>query len=209
MIAPIGTFNLQETSSTSSTFNGVRLSTRTMPAHGAARGGDWCEAFALSVDTVALSIGDVSGHGIETFQPMVAIRQALRNAAHRGLDPARTLLEARHLLGGAARDMYATAIFALLDSRTRTISLANAGHPSPIMASSRESCFLDFPTKDCPLGVGSDLLPAVRIVTVPEDTLLVFYTDGVTERERDSFRGEAALREAVLFAYQCPLLAAA
>ncbi len=133
MIAPIGTFNLQETSSTSSTFNGVRLSTRTMPAHGAARGGDWCEAFALSVDTVALSIGDVSGHGIETFQPMVAIRQALRNAAHRGLDPARTLLEARHLLGGAARDMYATAIFALLDSRTRTISLANAGHPSPML----------------------------------------------------------------------------
>ena len=81
MIDPIETRELSEPATTSETFHGVRLNTRIMPAALAAQGGDWCEAFVVSRDVIALSIGDVCGHGAEKSTAMVALRQAIRNAA--------------------------------------------------------------------------------------------------------------------------------
>ena len=79
-------------------FNGVQIGTRVVPAAGAARGGDWCEAFAIDGDIIALSIGDVCGHGAEKYDAMVAMRQAIREASLRGLSPAETLAEANRFL---------------------------------------------------------------------------------------------------------------
>jgi hypothetical protein len=49
--------------STDTIYNGVAITTRIVPAENARNGGDWCEAWPLSATTVALSIGDVCGHG--------------------------------------------------------------------------------------------------------------------------------------------------
>lgn len=43
--------------------------------------------------------------------------------------------------------------------------------------------------------------PALHVVRVPAGTLFVFYTDGVSERERNALRGEAQLHDAAMFAY--------
>lgn len=69
-----------------------------MPAGLAHEGGDWCEAFVISDDVIALSIGDVCGHGLEKYSAMVALRQAIRDAARLGLDPAQALAEANRFL---------------------------------------------------------------------------------------------------------------
>jgi serine phosphatase RsbU (regulator of sigma subunit) len=209
MFARVDPYAAREIESTSATYNGVMVTTRTIPAEQAPRGGDWCDAFLLSDDILALSIGDVCGRGSEAFERMLAVRQAVRDAAHRGLDPARTLLEASKLLGKGGADTFATAIFALLDSARRTVTLANAGHPAPFMVSPGEARFLELPAKDLPLGVEPGLPPAVQVVEVSTDVLLVFYTNGVTERERDVLRGATHLRDAVLFAYGNPDLPSA
>ena len=47
----------------------------------------------------------------------------------------------------------------------------------------------------------AEIAPALHAVSVPATTLLVLYTDGVSERDRKSIQGEAQLREAVIFAY--------
>jgi serine phosphatase RsbU (regulator of sigma subunit) len=198
-----------EPSTTNARFNGVQIGTRIIPAAGALRGGDWCEAFAITSDIVALTIGDVCGHGVEKFETMVAVRQAIRDAALRGLDPAQTLAEAGRFLQAYDPGESATAICAWLDTRARTLTYANAGHPPPLMVGAYGSLFLEFSEADFPLGIDPESLPAVHAISAPAATLFVFYTDGVSESERDSSDGASRLRNAAHFAHAFPELSPA
>lgn len=206
MSVPTRTLENSEPSTTTSTFNGVQLSTRIMPAEHAARGGDWCETFVVSEDVIALSIGDVCGHGQEKFAAMVAMRRIIHDSACQGLNPAQTLSEANRFLRQYDPEENATALFALLDTRQRSLVFANAGHPRPLMAGPCGTLLLEFPGGDLPLGIEAELLPALHVVRVPAGTLFVFYTDGVSERERNALRGEAQLHDAAMFAYKFPTL---
>jgi serine phosphatase RsbU (regulator of sigma subunit) len=208
MIARFETPELQETS-THSSFNGVRLSTRTMPARSAERGGDWCEAFELSDDVIGLSIGDVRGHGTESYQAMVQVRQSIRDAARRGLNPSRTLGEANRCMRTRDAQVHATAIFATMNTRRLTVTFANAGHPPPLMTGVGGPVYLSFHDSDLPLGVTAELVPALRVIRIPADTLLVFYTDGVTEHDCQPLTGEVQLSEAAAFAYKYTALPSA
>jgi serine phosphatase RsbU (regulator of sigma subunit) len=198
-----------ESASTYAVANGVRLSTRIIPAAQATRGGDWCEAFVVSEDVIALSIGDVCGHGSQKFAPMAALRQVIREAAAYGFDPAQTLAEANRFLRVYDPDGSATAIFGLLSTRRHTLVFANAGHPPPLMTSPGSAFFLEFPDADFPLGIEDVLEPALRVVTVPAEALLVFYTDGVSEHEMKPLQGAAELHAASAIAYGLSTLPAA
>ncbi len=191
-----------EARATDFVLNGVRLSTITTPALHAPHGGDWCETFVLSRDVIALSIGDVCGHGAEAFPAMVAVRQSIRDAATQGLDPAQTLSAANRAIAAFDAELHATAFFALLDTRNAILTFANAGHPPPLLITPLGARFLTFPVADLPLGVERELIPELRIARAPARTLLVLYTDGITEHERKPIRGEAQLRHAASFAYR-------
>jgi serine phosphatase RsbU (regulator of sigma subunit) len=209
MIDPNETLEILEPGTTSTVFRGVRLSTRIMPAALAARGGDWCETFAVSEDVVALSIGDVCGHGAEKFAAMGEVRQSIRDAACRGLDPQQALAVANRFLRRYDPEENATAILALLNVRQRSLVFANAGHPPPLIAGPFGALFLEYPDANFPLGIMAEIAPGLHVVSVPAATLLVFYTDGVSERDRKPIEGEAQLRDAVIFAYNVKHLAAA
>jgi serine phosphatase RsbU (regulator of sigma subunit) len=202
LIAQLDSFENAEAGFTDTVFNGVRLSTRSTPAQYAAQGGDWCETFVLSRDVVALSIGDVCGHGAQAFPAMSVIRRAVREAALRGLDPARTLAAANRFVCDLDPDLHATAFFALLDTRHRIVTFANSGHPPPLMLAPSGSRFLMYADADLPLGIETALTPKLRVASMPDQSLLVLYTDGVTEHERRPIRGEAQLRDAAGLAYE-------
>ena len=203
---PLAIAESPEPSTTSSSFNGVRLSSRIMPAARATGGGDWCESFVVSKDIVALSIGDVCGHGLEKVAAMVAVRQAIRDAACQGLDPAQTLAAANRFLRRYDPGENATAMVALLNTCQRTLVFANAGHPPPLMAGPCGTLFLEYPESDLPLGIEATILPTLHVISVPAATLFVLYTDGVTEHDRKPLQGEAQLHDAAMFAYQLSTL---
>jgi serine phosphatase RsbU (regulator of sigma subunit) len=209
MLELVETDAILEPAATNADFQGLRLSSRIMPAALAVRGGDWCEAFAVSPDVVALSIGDVCGHGAEKFAAMNEVRQAIRDAAGRGLDPGGTLAAANRFLRHYDPEENATAIFALFNVRERSLVFANAGHPPPLMAGPFGALYLEFPEADLPLGIEAEIAPALHAVSVPAATLLVFYTDGVSECGRKPLLGEAQLLDAAAFAYQVSHLASA
>jgi serine phosphatase RsbU (regulator of sigma subunit) len=158
--------------------------------------------FVISRNVVALSIGDVCGHGAEKAATMTALRQSIRDAAWLGLSPAQTLTAANAFLGRYDPEENATAIFALLDTSRRTLVFANAGHPPPLIVGPLGAVFLEFPQADLPLGVVAEIVPTLHAVSVPAATLLVLYTDGVSEHARKPIQGEAQLRDAAVFAYQ-------
>jgi hypothetical protein len=185
---------------------GVRVTSHIRHAGENSRGGDWCEAFALSDELVALSIGDVCGHGADKHPLMAALRGQIRVAAGRGCDPAQTLAAANAYLCADPSATYATAIFGLLSTRRRSFTFANAGHPAPLLARTGGAAYLEFPEADFMLGVENELRAQVHCVDVPPASLLVLYTDGVTEREREPLRGAEQLLEAVAFAHKVSLV---
>lgn len=204
MLDPLATVYPEESPLTR--FNGLRISSRIIPAAGAPRGGDWCDAFSIDDDVLAISIGDVCGHGVEKFDSMVAVRQAIRDAAFRNLDPAQTLAHVNWFLHEHDPGEIVTAIVGLLDTRRRSMTYANAGHPSPILAGPYGASFLESADADVPLGIEPHFMPALHEVSLPASTLIVFYTDGVSESTRDAVQGSIQLCAAAKFVRDFPEL---
>jgi serine phosphatase RsbU (regulator of sigma subunit) len=174
------------------------------PADGALRGGDWCEAFALSNDTVALTIGDVCGHGEAAADTMEAMRTGVFRAIHDYRTPSQ-VLAAANTIAYANGEVIVTAISALLDRRRQTLTFANAGHPPPLVMTSDGHGFVAQIVGDLPLGIFPRHRSSDFAIAIPDDALIVFYTDGITEHDRDIFRGEEELIEACRSVFDLPI----
>ncbi len=170
-------------------------------------GGDWSEAFALSETQLAVSIGDVCGHDAKASTIMSQLRRDVRFEAALTDHPGRVLSAVNATLYRRGWSTYATAIFGVIDLDTRTLSFSSAGHPAPYVILPRGSDLRRTSSparKSMPLGVAPSLTLDVHTVRLDAGALVVFYTDGVTEIERDAQLGERRLRAAVRHAYRRP-----
>jgi PAS domain S-box-containing protein len=159
-------------------------------------GGDFYDAFMLPNGRVALTIGDVTGHGLEAAVIMGEIRQSLRVAASfEDAPPSRILDRASRLLVASGRSVFVTAMFGVLDPRTGVFKYATAGHPSPVVYAGHTLQRLA--GSGLPLGLreedGVDF-----VLTLPPACTIVLYTDGLIEFARDLNEGERRLDEAIL-----------
>jgi anti-sigma regulatory factor (Ser/Thr protein kinase) len=177
---------------------GIKLNAVYLPGKAEAEfGGDWYDAFCLPNGRIALSIGDVAGHGLPAAAAMGGLRQAVRAAALEYDDPAEVLTRASRLLDLATDGMgIATAVFGVLDPVSRTFMYATAGHPPPILAE-EDRKVTPLPSGGLPLGVRTRSVSPSWSVPVPPGSLLVLYTDGLIEHTRNPIEGEAALTRAV------------
>jgi PAS domain S-box-containing protein len=96
-------------------------------------GGDFYDAFELPDGRVALTIGDVTGHGLQAAVIMGEIRQALRAAAFERAEPSAILDRASRLLVASGRTLFVTGIFGVLDTQTGRFAYATAGYPPPLL----------------------------------------------------------------------------
>jgi anti-sigma regulatory factor (Ser/Thr protein kinase) len=170
---------------------GIALSAAYRPAAGESIvGGDWYDAFELPDGRIALSIGDVAGHGLSAAVVMSEARQAVRACAFEAEAPGEALARANQMLQRAP--MMVTALLGIFDPKASTITYASAGHPPPIVQAPSGHRFM-LPVGDLPLGVDSDSVPASWTFTLQPGTLLLLYTDGLIEYSRDILAGEATL----------------
>jgi len=158
-------------------------------------GGDFYDAFALSDGRVALTIGDVTGHGLEAAVIMGEIRQSLRAAASfEDVEPSSILDRASRLLVGSGRAVFVTAVFGVLDPRSGLFEYATAGHPSPVVFDGARTMRLA--GSGLPIGLregdGVDFT-----LTLPPGCTIVLYTDGLIEFARDLDEGERRLDAAI------------
>ncbi len=159
-------------------------------------GGDWCAVVAISDEVVALTVGDVSGHGRAPTGTMAVLRNAVLRAIHDVRVPSAILAILNEAALRHGDGTLATAIVALVDHRRRTLSFSNAGHPPPLLLSGDRYVFLGSGYADLPLGVFELSHATDYVVTLPADSLLLLYTDGLSEHNRDPVRGEMELVEA-------------
>jgi anti-sigma regulatory factor (Ser/Thr protein kinase) len=146
---------------------------------------------------VAVAVGDVMGKGIDAAVVMGEVRSALR--AYALIDPSPSAVLA-HLDALVSRDAVAeqlvTVAYGLVSPERDRVTVALAGHPSPLVVHGDEVNLLPEGTGSA-LGVGAGPWPQVEVAVEP-GTTLVFYSDGLVERrDRELGAGIAALVEEV------------
>ncbi|WP_066946552.1 SpoIIE family protein phosphatase [Streptomyces lushanensis] len=157
-------------------------------------GGDWYDVIPVSGCRVALVIGDVMGHGLPEAVTMGRLRTAVRTLTDLELPPDEILIHLNDLISGLGDDSFATCLYAVYDPTSGVCTFARAGHPPPAVV--RPDGTVSFPDSapDPPLGAAEPPFETVEL-TVPEDGLLVFYTDGLVEsacRDIDAGMGRLA-----------------
>jgi serine phosphatase RsbU (regulator of sigma subunit) len=161
-------------------------------------GGDWYDIIPLSAGRVGIVIGDVEGRGARAAAIMGQLRAALRAFAQDEKSPAdimrkldewcRSLAPADEAGVPLAGDPpTASCIYMIYDAWSRELTFANAGHDAPLLVSGGQSRQLEFQHKGVLLGVrgkGIRGLPTYKeqTVVVPPGAILVFFTDGLTDR---------------------------
>ncbi|OAH14605.1 SpoIIE family protein phosphatase [Streptomyces jeddahensis] len=169
---------------------------RYMPAaKGEEVGGDWYDLIPLSGDRVAIVIGDVMGHGIAEAAIMGQLRTAVRTLADLELSPDELLHHLNELVADLGHDKYATCSYAVFDPVTRTCSLSLAGHLPPVIVHPDGMVHCPELASDPPLGAAEPPFETHEL-RLPEESLLVFYTDGLVESAtRDIDQGLAQLSQ--------------
>jgi PAS domain S-box-containing protein len=159
-------------------------------------GGDWYDSFPFDDGTLAFSVGDVAGRGLEAAVPMGKMRQTFRALAAVETDPARALAGADAVLRGEHSDVFVTAFVGTFDPRTRALRYANAGHPTPFVRAANGT-LSRLEAAGVPLGLGTfDVLRTRESSLAPGD-LLVAFTDGLIEATHDIDEGERTLADAL------------
>jgi PAS domain S-box-containing protein len=147
-------------------------------------GGDWYDVIDLADGRLGMAVGDVVGRGVRAATTMGQLRSALRALALVDDDPATVLAHldrfARHTSGAAM----ATVVYAVYDPATATVRYACAGHPPPLVASSRSHGGARFLAagRSIPIGAGLEGEREAGVTSVEPGDLVVLYTDGLVER---------------------------
>ncbi len=159
-------------------------------------GGDWYDAVVTKTGHVAISLGDVAGHDLDASIGMIGVRQAIRTAALFGHAPHDVLDTVNAAMASEAVGRYATAFLAVLDVARGTLHYAAAGHP-PALLRRPDGRVERLASEAPPLGLFADAEFGERCVQLEPGDILVLYTDGLIESNRDIVTGEAELRDVV------------
>jgi hypothetical protein len=112
---------------------GVDLAKRYVPASEVAEiGGDFYELSLLD-GCLVVAVGDVGGHSLHAATVMAELRHALRAYIVEGHTPAVVLEHLNVLMRQLTPDEIATVCPLVLDPGSGRVTVANAGHPAPLL----------------------------------------------------------------------------
>jgi serine phosphatase RsbU (regulator of sigma subunit)/FMN phosphatase YigB (HAD superfamily) len=146
-------------------------------------GGDYYDFFELPEGNLAVTIADVSGHGIGSALLMAALRTALHTHAYTTFDTAEVLHGLNSfLMEDKTNDSFVTMFMGVFSTKDRMFTYSNAGHDYPIWYIASENKFTRFESTSLPLGVFSDIdFPEGPPVQLAPGDVLALFTDGLVD----------------------------
>jgi sigma-B regulation protein RsbU (phosphoserine phosphatase) len=171
-------------------------------------GGDYYDFIPFGGCQIYLSLGDISGKGISAALLMASLHSAVRAyraaegqqevGVEESLSPGRLLgLLNRHLFTSTQPAKYATLFLASYDCETRRLTYANGGHPPPVVLRA-DGSVRRLECGGCVVGLLEGMVYEEETVELGNGDLLMAYSDGLSEPERDGEDfGEARLIEVV------------
>jgi serine phosphatase RsbU (regulator of sigma subunit) len=158
----------------------VGTSSAYRPASGPGAGGDFYDVFALGDGQVAVIVGDVSGHGRTALPHTTLVRFTLRAYLEAGMSPRSALQMAAPVLERQLGDSFATVVLATYHPRDRTLVYACAGHPPPLVLGTESIAPITISSAP-PIGAGHPTGTRQTVVSLPGESVVCFYTDGVLD----------------------------
>jgi serine phosphatase RsbU (regulator of sigma subunit) len=163
-------------------------------------GGDFYDFFELpgEPNRLGMVIADVSDKGVPAALFMALSRTVIRNTALGGRSPSATLIRANELiLNDSWAEMFLSAFYATLDTRSGRLVYANAGHNRPLWLRVATGECQQLAARGIILGMLEEIELEERQVELAPGDLVVFYTDGVTEAmdADEQMFGEARLQK--------------
>jgi sigma-B regulation protein RsbU (phosphoserine phosphatase) len=167
----------------------------------AAVGGDFYDIIQLGEGTFGVAMGDVSDHGVPAALFMALTATLLRVEARRAGNPSEVLRAVnQHLLGMNEAGMFVTLLYGVFDCDERRFDYARAGHELPLLIDPDGDPVPFDREPGQPLGLFEDLLLDEQSRTLSPGSLLMLFTDGVTESfnpDREIFGAESTYQAVV------------
>ncbi|MFF2214126.1 SpoIIE family protein phosphatase [Streptomyces antibioticus] len=162
------------------TVPGLRVAARYLPgARDMDIGGDFYDVIRCGGAGVAAAIGDVQGHNVNAAALMGQVRTAVHATA--GAPPAEVLARTNRLLTDLDSGLFTSCVYAHLDLAGRTVRLATAGHPPPLLRRpDGRTEILDLPP-GLLLGIDPGAEYEATEIPLPPGAVLALYTDGLIE----------------------------
>src|SRR6185436_4021702 len=173
---------------------GLRFHAHYDPASSVA--GDLYDFLPVDRSRVGALVADVSGHGVPAALIASMVKIAVSSQSRFAHDPAALLREVHLTLRGQVRRAFVTATCLYFDTERRSVEVANAGHPPPLLHRGDE--VRELGPRGVVLGRFDGTYTSESIALQSGDRL-VAYTDGVTEalNARGEAFGEERLQDAI------------
>lgn len=147
------------------------------PAEGVLAG-DWWDCLVLGDGEIAITIGDVSGHGPESGIVAVRLRHILSTLVDSGADPVDIFAKAADQFGDNEA-MFATVAIVFIEPTEGIVRWVNAGHPPPLILRADSSVTELQPTGPLLSGLGG--VWEVGSSRLDDSDLLLCHSDGLLE----------------------------
>ena len=173
---------------------GLDVAVKYLPMNAVA--GDLYDFADLGPSTIGVLVADVSGHGVPAALVASMVKLAFSTQAERAHDPAQVLTAMNRLLAGQLEQTFVTAIYAVIDTGRRTMTVANAGHP-PLLIGHAGGSVDEIHDHGLMLGFIPDASYTNVAIEMLEGDVILLYTDGVTEAQNglgEFFDGERVKR---------------
>ncbi len=149
-------------------------------------GGDFYDFIPVGDDNWGLVIADVSGKGVPAALFMALSRTLIRASTSGNQDPAESINDAnRHICLDSKTSMFVTLFYAILDTKNSTLTFVNAGHNPPFLISNDTVGITLLQARGIALGVIDEIDLKSTKVQLESGSMVVLYTDGVTEATND------------------------
>lgn len=151
-------------------------------------GGDYYDVMNVGQNLLGVIVADVSGKGVPGSLVMTITRTVFRLTAIQNKSAKSVLTKVNNFVKqDMKKGMFVTAFYLVLDSVTREINFASAGHdPLIIYRAKEDKCYYVKP-KGFPLGISlpdDELFKKIMVeekVKLQKDDLICVYTDGIVE----------------------------
>jgi len=162
-------------------FNDMHIRSIYRPAYGL--GGDFYIVNPLNDSSLAIVMGDVSGHGVASAFLTTTLIVMIKDLQSRYTEPGTLLFhlnkQVSELFGG--EDIYACVFYAVLDTIGQTIRFANAGLTLPLLFDHKTTNLKELEASGQPVGMLPDAKYDESGIFYNKGDMLLFYTDGLSE----------------------------
>jgi serine phosphatase RsbU (regulator of sigma subunit) len=145
-------------------------------------GGDFYDVFDLGDDRLGVLIGDVADKGVPSAIFMARAHALIIAEADIADTPGEVLrMVNKHITRLEKSTQFVTALYGVLDTKTGVFSYARAGHEPPLLLDTDGSIHRLPHNPGMALGLWENISLDEHSIIMPKGSLLVMYTDGMTD----------------------------